>query len=76
MVATQAAELAETGNWSTGVFQILSGGRTGQLPMVGDWATALDTANRVKPRAETVDCEDRDIDMPPEPRLGAVDLKY
>src|ERR1039457_7077533 len=45
MVATQAAELAETGSWSTGVFQILFAGRNGQLPMAGDWAMALETAS-------------------------------
>src|ERR1035438_5536625 len=76
MVATQAAELAETGSWSTGVFQILSAGRTGQLPMAGDWAMALETASRANPRANKVDCEDLNINMPPSPRLGELDLKY
>src|ERR1017187_2698005 len=75
MVVTQAAELAETGSWSTGLFQILSEGRTGQLPMAGDCATALETASRANPRANKVDCEDRNINMPPSPRLGELDLK-
>src|ERR1039458_706963 len=63
MVATQAAELAETGSWSTGVFQILSAGRTGQLPLAGDWAVALRTLSRVNPRPNKVDGEGRNIDM-------------
>jgi hypothetical protein len=61
MVATQAAELAETGSWSTGVFQILSAGSTGQVPMAGDWAMALETASRANPRANKVECEERNI---------------
>jgi len=47
MVVTQAEELEETGSWSTGVFQMLSAGRAGQAPMVGDWASA-ERANRVR----------------------------
>src|ERR1035441_8959962 len=63
IVATQAAELAESGSWSTGVFQILSAGRTGQLPMAGDWAVALQTLSRTNPRANKVDGEGRNIDV-------------
>src|SRR5436309_2726064 len=47
MVVTQLEELVETGSWSTGVFQILSAGWTGQLPIVGDWPKAVDTAQRM-----------------------------
>ena len=40
MVDTHEDELALTGSWSTRAFQILSAGKTGQLPSTGPWATA------------------------------------
>jgi hypothetical protein len=35
MVDTQADELELTGSWSTRAFQMLSAGKTGQLPSTG-----------------------------------------
>src|SRR6476469_3522712 len=40
MIITQAEELAEMGSWSTGVFQMLSAGSTGHIPILGDCADA------------------------------------
>src|ERR1035437_7932166 len=59
IVLTQADELAETGSWSTGVFQMLSAGRTGQVPMAGAWAAAVETANRMSAMAHAVGFEGR-----------------
>ena len=64
IVVTQVEELAETGSWSTGVFQILSAGRTGQLTMVGDWADAAENAIRVSAIADTFDCGDANMQVP------------
>ena len=61
---TQAEELPETGSWSTGVFQMLSAGSTGQVPMVGAWAGAVDTAGRISAMAHAVDCESRAMKVP------------
>src|ERR1017187_1139652 len=76
IVATQAAELAETGSWSTGVFQILSAGRTGQLPMAGDWAVALQTLSRVNPGRTRSMARAATLTWPPSPRLGELEPKY
>jgi hypothetical protein len=40
MVLTQVDELVDTGNASTGVFQMLSAGKTGQFPITGPCANA------------------------------------
>jgi hypothetical protein len=64
IVVTQAEELADMVSWSTGVFQILSAGRTGQLPIMGDWAGETETANRVSAMADSVDCEKRNMSAP------------
>jgi hypothetical protein len=61
IVVTQLAELAEMGNWSTGVFQILSAGRTEHLPITGGWAAAVETANAANAMVHTVDEENRSI---------------
>src|SRR5947208_2648923 len=64
MVLTQAAELAAIGNWSTGVFHMLSIGRTGQPPILGAWPEAVERATKVSAKANTADCGYWDINAP------------
>jgi hypothetical protein len=49
MVPTHVAELADTGSWSIGVFQILLAGNTGQVPMVD----CAPTVRKVKAKKHT-----------------------
>src|SRR5436189_1012978 len=54
MVLTQAEEFAATGSWSTGVFQILSAGSTGQFPIAGDCAAAAATAPAISTMTRSI----------------------
>src|SRR5947209_2936487 len=47
-VSTKTPELASIFNVSTGVFQILLGGKAGQPPRVGDCALTVDKATHVQ----------------------------